>query len=103
MSSIPAPASRSRYSRSLPALPVATTSLARGALKSERGERALLGDDQFLDALGREREHRVELGARVRCALGRRLQFDETPILGHHAVEIGRGVEVLRVVEVEHG
>src|SRR5579864_6318940 len=98
-SSTPESASRSRYSRSLPWLPDATTRRGRSG---KRGDDPFLGDDQLLDPLLRQREHRVQLGARVGSAFRRGLQLDESPVLGHDAVQVGGGLVVLGVIEVEH-
>src|SRR5437879_12456208 len=94
----PTPKSIIRYSPSFPALPVAMTS--RRSAKRCYG--SFLRDDQLFDALVRERQHGVELRALVWGAFRRRLQLDQAPILDHDAVQVGRGLEVLGVVEVEH-
>src|SRR5712692_7417778 len=94
----PVPARSSRYSPSLPALPVAMTSRR----SAKRGYGSLLPDDQLLDALVRERQHRVELRPLVGSPFGRRLELDQSPVLDHHAIEVGRGLEVLGVIEVQH-
>src|ERR1700730_5928135 len=93
----PVPERSSRYSPSLPALPVAMTS--RCSAKGCDG--SLLAEDQLLDALVREREHRIELRAIVRNALRGRLQLDEALVLRHHTVQIGGGLEVFGVVKIE--
>src|SRR5260370_37918623 len=59
--------SSDRYSPSLPALPVAMTS--RRSAKRRYG--SLLPDDQLLDPLVRQRQHRVQLSAIVRRPLRR--------------------------------
>src|SRR5713226_967500 len=94
----PVLARRSRYSPSLPALPVAMTSRR----SAKRGYGSLLPDDQLLDALARERQHRVELRTIVGSPFRRRLELDQAPVLDHHAVEVGRSLEVLGVIEVQH-
>src|SRR5207249_1787362 len=91
--------SRSRYSLSFPALPVAMTSRR----SAKRCDGSLLVDDELLDALVGEREHCVELRPVISRALCGRLQLDQPPVLCHHAVQVGRSVKVFRVVEVEHG
>src|SRR3989441_2200297 len=94
----PVPARSSRYSPSLPALPVAMAS--RRSAKG--GDGSFLRDDQLLDSLAGQPEHRVQLRPVVRLTFRRRLELDQAPILDHDAVEVCRGVEVLRVVEVQH-
>src|SRR6267143_4206457 len=91
----PTPESSIRYSPSFPALPVAMSS--RSSAKRCYG--TLLSEDQLLDALVREGQHGVELRALVWGAFRRRLQLDQAPILDHDAVQVGRGLEVLGVVE----
>src|SRR2546423_15641504 len=98
MSSSPAAARRSRYSRSLPWLPDAMPSRGRSG---KRGQGAFLGDDQLLDALEGESEHRVQLASRVRCALRGRLQLDQPAVLRHHAVQVGRRLKIFAVIQVE--
>src|SRR6266568_2889787 len=88
----PVSASNPLYSPSFPALPVATTSRR----SAKRGYGSFLRDDQLLDAFAREGQHGVELRPLIRSAFRRRLELDQD------AVEIGRGLEVLRVVEVQH-
>src|SRR5258708_9768782 len=68
----------------------------------KREDGSLLGADELLDPLARQGEHRLELGARVRRALGRGLELDQPCVFSHHAVEVGRGVKVLCVIQVEH-
>src|SRR5260370_17261012 len=63
---------------------------------------SLLPDDQLLDPLVRQRQHRVQLSAIVWRSLRGRLQLDQPSILDHHTVQIRRRLEVLRVVEVQH-
>src|SRR5713101_1761124 len=75
-----------------------TSRLRRSA---KRRYRTLLVDDQLLDAFVGQRDHRVELGARVRGPFSRGLQLDDPSVLAHDAVEVGRSLEVLRVIEVE--
>src|SRR5260370_41676052 len=69
----PVPDSSDRYSPSLPALPVAMTS--RRSAKRRYG--SLPPDDQLLDPLGRQRQHRVQLSAIVWRSLRGRLQLDQ--------------------------
>src|SRR5712692_3290750 len=94
----PVPARSSRYSPCLPALPVAMTSRR----SAKRGYGSLLPDDQLFDALARQCQHRVELRTIVGRAFRRRLELDHASVFDHYAVEVGRGLEVLRVVEVKH-
>src|SRR5690606_411314 len=69
---------------------------------SARGQRGLLGREQFAAALGRELQHRVELVAAEGVAFGRALELDEPAAVVHHHVHVGVAVAVLGVVEVEH-
>src|SRR5712691_1653437 len=94
----PAPASSDRYSPSFPALPVAMTS--RRSAKRRYG--SLLADDQLLDALVGEGQHRVQLRPIVWSSFRGRLQLDQASILDHDAVQVGRRLEVLGVIEVQH-
>src|SRR5467141_718277 len=87
-----------RYSPSLPALPVAMTSRR----SAKRGYGPFLPDDQLLDALVRQRQHRVQLRPIVRSSLSGRLQLDQATILDHDAVQVGRRLEVFGVVQVQH-
>src|SRR2546421_3340722 len=96
----PAGSSRSRYSRSLPWLPVATTRWLTGSV--ERRESLFLSRDQFADALAGEPHHCVKLLLAEGLSLSRRLQLDQAQVLSHHAVEVGLGPEILRVVEVQN-
>src|SRR2546423_4683079 len=79
-SSKPVSASSSRYSRSLPVLPVATTSRRCSA---KRGDRPLLSEDQLFGSLVRQGEQRVQLGAGVGRAFGGGLELGELSGFGH--------------------
>src|SRR5260370_4478593 len=94
----PTPASSDRYSPSFPALPVAMTS--RRSAKC--GDGSLLPDDQLFDAFVRQREHRVQLRPIVWRSFRGRLQLDQPAIPDHHAGPIGRCLEILWVVKVQH-
>src|SRR4029077_8398964 len=83
---------------SLPALPVAMTSRR----SAKRGYGPLLRDDQLLDALVGQAQHRVELRPIVWRPFRRRLQLDQAPVLDHYAVEVGGSLKVFGVIEVQH-
>src|SRR3982750_3361085 len=85
----------SRISPSFPALLLASTML--------RTQRLALRDQQFADALLREREQRVEFVAAERVAFGGTLQLDEAAAVVHHDVHVGVAGGILGIVQVEHG
>src|SRR3954471_3992430 len=66
------------------------------------GDHLLLRGDNLDDAVLREAEQRVELGARERDALGGSLHFHEAAVAGHHHVHVALGAHVFGVLEVEH-
>src|SRR5437879_13470094 len=66
---------------------------------AKRSYGAFLSDDELLDAFIREGKHGVKLGPLVGSAFRSRLQLDPAAILYDDAVQVGRGLEVLCVVE----
>src|SRR5688572_24373787 len=100
----PRPDSNSENSRSLPGLPLASTT-RMSTTSAASGSRAYLGLqlEQLRDALGREVEQRIELVAAERMAFGRALHLDEATTVVHDDVHVGLGAGVLGVVEIDDG
>ena len=89
-------------SRRLCSLCVASSSLTRPLIQTGAAcDRLLLAPRAAARSRRRERQQLVEVRARERRALGRRLHLDQAAVAGHHDVRVDLGGRVLGVVEVE--